>query len=192
MPRKPDDPRQKAALRKIAGGTADVEKILDDTVRLVEWTLDAVRTEMTSGLNVKGGKSGAGRAVTPADMRALADLTAMCDRLVSAKDRWMKVAKNAGARLTPAEVLEAAVQRILRLDTAERREVINRLVAEHNGKRQHPGQFGLPGIEGTSNRPQDSAPPPASGASAQVQNVGDPAAAPTPRTALDAITDLIP
>lgn len=176
MARPPSDQRQKAALAKIARKEADVERLLDDTVRIVEWTLEAKRNEMTSGLSVKGGKSGTGRSVIPEDIKALGELARMIDTLVAAKERWLKVAKAAAGRLTPAEVLEAAVQRILRLDPGPRLATINRLIAEHSDRRDPSAKAGF-----------TKAPIGPAGESAPLlpQPQG-----PGPRTALDAIADI--
>lgn len=118
-------PGQKSALRKLARYSGDIECLLDDVIRMVEYQVEAAKTELTTGLGYKQ------EQMDPIALGKIEKLADTIGTLLAAKERWLKMDATGLANLTPEAVLEGAIQRILSRPAADRRKAIDRLIAEH-------------------------------------------------------------
>ena len=128
--------RAEKAGKKLNGLQADLEPIIDQQIRLVEWNQQTLTSEMTTG------RAALQKFTTDDDMKKLAMVTKMVTDLGDLKIRWLAAAQKLGAGLTPAQVLDGAVARIMAQPSDVRVKLIKRLVEEHDALKKN-GSFKL-------------------------------------------------
>lgn len=126
--------RQDRAKKKLQALGADLEPIIDTQVRLLEWHQESFLNQSTEG------RAASQRYLTEDDVIKLDKLTKMVKDLGDLKIRWLIAAQKFGAGLTPHQVMEASIARILQQPAETRKRVIKRLYDEHNGMMK-PGAF---------------------------------------------------
>ena len=137
--------RTERAGKKMRGLEADLEPIIDQQIRLVEWNQQTLTTEMTTG------RAALQKFVTDDDMKKLAMVTKMVTDLGDLKIRWLAAAQKLGTGLTPAQVLDGAIGRIMSQPSDVRLKIIKKLIADHDELKK-PGSFkvGHTAMPGTS------------------------------------------
>ncbi len=125
---------QDKALKRLNGLEADLEPIIDQQVRLVQWHQESMTNQSTEGRSAKQ------RFLSEDDVKKLASLTKMVEGLGDLKIRWLAAAQKFGAGLTPNQVMEAAIARILSQPRDLRLRTLKRLYEEHNAM-QRPGDL---------------------------------------------------
>lgn len=132
---KPLDGRTKAALERrqeaktvdrLQSYAADLEKIIDKQIRLVEWHQQAFINGMSAS-----SRSANQKMFHEEDAKKLLALTKMTTDLGDMKIRWIAAAQKLGAALTPAQVLAGAIGRIMSLTRPERKKIIKQMWDDH-------------------------------------------------------------
>lgn len=119
------------AKRRLAASHVDLMSLLEQQIRLLKRATDSIEDEFLSAV---------GTILTPNDAKKLKELAAATETAVAAKVKLESHLKKLGESMTPAELLQAACDKIRGLPRKELAGVITSLQDYYN--RQIEGQPG--------------------------------------------------
>lgn len=104
----------------------DIETLVGRQLSMVGLAQDRVRQEML-GATIDGKPGKISHCITLDDVERLNDLSNALVRSIDAMQRATKVADELRSKLTPDQVLEAAIQKIMAQDTTTLADIVKRL-----------------------------------------------------------------
>lgn len=139
-PKKPEEKafskKQKRALLKLNNGKGDIERLLFQQIKAFEWMQEAWITGMTRGA------AGDQKFLAREDAEQGLKLATVLKSLVDTHASYVKQQKELKGLLTPDELLDKAVERIMSLDTKPRRELLRKLIDMHHAKTKPNSEMG--------------------------------------------------